>query len=170
MPSVESSRRTVLRTLAATVPLGVAGCAGTADEATPRTSESDPCDSASPPTPTDNSYPDQPGELTEQSAREYALAYERAYQRVIEPGYMSLVVDTGPEVTATENGYLVQFVARLETMDEGVGTATAVPGTQFYTAQYAVTDAGVWRAEAESVGPLEENPTPTADGRAMACF
>lgn len=171
MSQGERSRRTVLRALAAAMPLGVAGCTGTADEATPQTSESDPCEAAPPPTPPGSeAYPERPAELTERSAREYALAYERAYQRAMEPGYSSLTVDTGPAVSATENGFVVQFVARLQMMNGGDGTETPVPGSHFYTAQYAVTDAGVWRAETESVGPLETDPTPKADGRAMACF
>jgi hypothetical protein len=126
------------------------------------------------PTPTDEgleplAYPDVPGSLTAETAREFAAAFERAYQhnRFLAEGFIggtdTVVVDAGvPDGFVIEDGdgYLVGVNATIATEDnrrpavEGTVTPTQAPSYDHeFAAWYRLTSRRVRRKDAGQTLP-----------------
>lgn len=207
---MSNSRRTLLRLWACSLAAGLAGCSGTgtgtdgpeeSPSLSPTTSPS-PARSSTPtatteceavelprPTPTAQdleplSYPDYPGSLTAETAREFAAAFERAYQHnrflAGNPGGTDVVLaDAGvPDGFVIEDGdgYLVGVNATIATEDNrrpastGTDTPTAAPSYDGeFAAWYHVGPRRVRRKEAGSDLPATPGDVDMSHALTVRC-
>lgn len=195
------SRRTLLRLCACPLAAGLAGCSGTGTDGTGQTPSPSPSHSPSPtaecdavelprPTPTDEgleplAYPDYPASLTAETAREFAAAFERAYQHnrflAGSPGGTDLVLlDAGvPDGFVIEDGdgYLVGVNATIATEDNrrptATGTDTPTPAPSYddeFAAWYHLASRRVRRTETGSDLPETPGDVDMSDATTLLCL
>ena len=194
------SRRDLLRGCAASLSIALAGCSGrdrtgqTSSSTTPPTPTGSPtveceADELPRPTPTAEgleplSYPDVPGDLTAETAREFAAEFERAYQhnRFLAgnpAGTDTVIVNAGvPDGFAIEDGggYLVGVNATIATEDNrrptGEGTVTPTQAPSYddeFAAWYRLTSRRVRRKDVGHDLPETPEDVDVSDATTVLC-